>query len=208
MSPELRFSTSRCNRVIKSLPWACLLFGLLSSYVLAQPPRDIPTEEVEQFIVHHAASNLLNDVYVLNAEIEYRFTPAVLEALENGVPLILEMHIEITRPRDWLWDAQFTDLVQRYRLQYHALTEQYLVKNLNSDIQYNFPSREAAIDALGTITDLPILDKRLLEPGIEYQARLRTSLDLEALPTPLRLLAYLSPQWHLESEWYTWPLQS
>lgn len=186
-----------------------LLLGWLCLYAAQALPQgqDEPAEP-DQVVIRSAGTTLLNDVYVLNADIDYQFSPAVLEALENGVPLTLKLNIEIVRPRQLLWNEQFTDLQQRYRIEYHALSEQYIVKNLNSGIQYNFPSQIDAIDALGTITDLPILDKRLLAPGQRYTGRLRASLDIQALPTPLLLLAYLSPQWHLSSEWYTWPLQS
>lgn len=180
----------------------CVYMGL----VPAQPSD--AQAEAPRFIIHSAATRLVNDVYVLNAEIEYQFSAAVLEALENGVPLTLELTIEVIHPRAWLWNEQFTDLKQRYRLQYHALTQQYLVRNLNSDTQYNFPTRSAALHALGNVADLPLLDKRLLQADQPYTARLRAGLDIETLPTPLRLLAYLSPQWHLDSAWYTWSLQS
>lgn len=186
-----------------------LLLGALCIYsALAAPQEETDAPQPERFVVQRAETSVVNDVYVLNAEIDYHFNDEVLEALENGVPLTLEVDIEILRPRQWVWNETFTSLRQRYRLLYHALTQQYLVKNLNSDIQYNFPTQQAAITALGTITDLPLLDKRLLKPGEQYLARMRANLDLESLPTPLRLLAYLSPQWHLDSEWFTWPLQS
>ncbi|MEW6354140.1 MAG: DUF4390 domain-containing protein [Pseudomonadota bacterium] len=181
---------------------------LCASVAPAQPPATVTEpREPENFVVRHAETTLVNGVYLLDAEIDYRFNPDVLEALENGVPLILELQIEIIHPREWLWDEEFTTLQQRYRFQYHALTQQYLVKNLNSGIQYNYPARDAAIRALGTVSGLPILDKRLLEPEEPYTARLRARLDVESLPTPLRLLAYVSPQWQLVSDWYEWSLQ-
>ena len=50
------------------------------------------------------------------------------------------------------------------------------------------------------------LDKGLLATSERYEGALRAWLDIEALPAPLRLLAYLSDDWPLTSEWYTWPL--
>jgi len=178
------------------LGWACV--GMARAEEGPKP--------LEHFVVEHASTHLVEEVYVLNARILYRFNPDVLEALESGVPLTIRLDVEILRPREWLWNETFTTLVQRYQLQYHALTQQYLVKNLNSGIQYNFPTREGSLEALGEIGDLPLLDKRLLDPGTHYTARLRADLDVESLPGPLRLLAYLSPQWRVQSEWYTWPL--
>lgn len=185
-----------------------LAFGWLCLHAAQTPAEESEPARTQQAVVRNADTTLVNDVYVLNARIDYEFSPAVLEALENGVPLTLQADIEIVHPRRLVWDDKFTDLQQRYRIEYHALSQQYLVKNLNSGIQYNFLRQHDAINALGTITDLPLLDKRLLTPGRHYIARLRARLDLQALPTPLLLQAYLSPQWHLISDWYTWPLQS
>lgn len=179
--------------------WLCLAAGLAQSQ---------NGEEVKDlFTVQEASTTLVGDVYLLNARIEYTFTPRVLEALENGVPLTIELDIEVLHPRQWLWDEEFATVKQYYRLQYHALTQQYLVNNLNGDIQYNFPTRQAALAALGDVSDFPLLDSRLLLPQEKYTARLRAQLDIEALPTPLRLMAYFSSEWHLASAWYTWPLQ-
>lgn len=182
------------------------LFALLC-LCLGSAQAAAEAQKQAEFVIEHAEARLSNDVYVLNAEVAYHFTPEVLEALDNGVPLTLDLEIEVSHPRQWLWDQGFTTLQQRYRLEYHALTQQYLVENLNSATQYNFPNREDAIKVLGNIVNLPVLDQRLLTPGNSYVGRARVSLDIESLPTPLRLVAYLSPQWHLASEWYTWPLQ-
>ena len=215
------FITPGCasfNRMIKQTPikepalhWGRSIFlGWVCLYPMQAhaQDREQPEPGPPRFIVHSADTTLVNGVYTLNASIEYEFGRAVLEALENGVPLTLQLSIQILHPRRLLWNEEFTSLQQRYRLEYHALSQQYLVKNLNSGLQYNFHSRQDAITVLGAIVDVPILDQRLLTPGQSYIGRLRARLDIEALPTPLLLMAYLSPQWHLTSEWYTWPLQS
>lgn len=185
-----------------------LLVGLCLGSPLAQSQAEDETSDAEEITVQNASTRLVDDVYVLNAEIDYAFTPVVLDALENGVPITIEMRIEILRERQWFWDVEFAVVEQRYRLQYHALSELYLVKNLNTGVRSNFPTRRAALGAIGAISDFPLLDSRLLDGEKQYMARLRTRLDIGALPTPLQLLAYISPEWHLESEWYAWPLKS
>ena len=68
------------------------------------------------------------------------------------------------------------------------------------------PAKEGlnAVEALGTIADFPLLDAYLLEGEKHYMLYVRARLDIEALPSPLRPLAYLSSLWRLESEWYRW----
>jgi hypothetical protein len=51
-----------------------------------------------------------------------------------------------------------------------------------------------------------VLDYGLMKDGQSYSVRLRGSLDIEALPTPVRLLAYVSSAWDMDTEWYKWQL--
>ena len=146
-------------------------------------------------------------VYLLNANIEYQLSQPAIEALKNGVPLILLLDIEVEKQRKWWWSKEVATLEQGYLLIYHALTENYLVTNLNSSAQNNYRSLNAALEALGHIRSLPILDEKLLEPNAKYFVNVRMHLDIESLPAPMRPFAYLSSDWRLESDWYSWPLQ-
>ncbi|MFO1371124.1 MAG: DUF4390 domain-containing protein [Candidatus Competibacteraceae bacterium] len=158
------------------------------------------------FEVLKASTKLEGGVYRLSAHLEYHFSTAASEALQNGVPLTVEVNMEVLRRRSWLWAETVHALTQRFRLEYHALSRQYLVTNVNSGERRGFPSRVSALDFLGRIDDFPFLDKSLLASGERYEGALRVRLDIEALPAPLRLFAYLSDDWRLASEWYTWPL--
>lgn len=157
--------------------------------------------------IHNVETRLVNNVYWLNADIDFDFSNKTLEALKNGVPITIELNIEISRHRDYLWDETIATLEQRYQLQYHALTKQYLLKNLNSTSIQSHTSLRTALAALGKIINFPLLDKNLLNEHQQYSARMRASVDVEALPVPLRLLAYISSGWRLSSEWYEWSLK-
>ncbi len=126
--------------------------------------------------------------------------------MQKGVPLTVVMRIEILQERNYLWSQKVAALEQRYQLSFHALSEQYMLRNLNSGSQYIFPSLDAARTVLGTSVDLPVIDGNLLEDGARYTGRLMAELDVDQLPTPLRLLALVSKDWQLNSEWYSWPL--
>lgn len=158
------------------------------------------------FFITGVHTRLHENVYLLDAFIDYRFSDEALEALDNGVPLTFQVSIEIQRKRKWWLDADVADLQQRYRLQYHALSHQYLVQNLNSGAFYSFQSLAAARDAMGTLKDFPLLDKQLVAPNQDYEVLLHAELDIEALPSPLRPLAYITPAWRLNSDWFTWSL--
>lgn len=165
-----------------------------------------PVAGAAGFDVISAATRLEGDVYRLNARIQYRFSEATREALQNGVPLTIALDMEVRRRRPWVWDETVYALAQRFRLEYHSLSQQYLVSNLNSGERRAFPTREGALQHMGQITEFPLLDKGLLDPKERYEGALRARLDLDALPTPLRLFAYISDDWRLASEWRTWRL--
>jgi hypothetical protein len=178
---------------------------LLFVWVLLLAPAT--AVHAEDFTVSNVTTRLTSHVYVMNAQVDFQFSQKALDALANGVPLTLQMDIEVQRKRSWLPDETVASLEQYYQLRYHALSHQYLVRNLNSGALYTYPSRESALDALGEIRDFPLLDAKLIDPKERYEIELRVKLDIESLPSPLRLLAYISPDWHLGSDWSTWSLQ-
>jgi len=160
------------------------------------------------FTVLSAVTREVDEVYQLDARIDYTLSTDAREALTNGVPLTLRLDIEILRPRPLMWDEVVASLNVRYRLSYHALSRRYLVENRASGAQHSYNTLYQALTALGTIRALPVLDKRLLEVGQVYDARLRVVLDREDLPAPLRLMAYFSRAWTLNSPWFRWSLAS
>jgi len=161
----------------------------------------------DAFTIRSVETSLQEKVYTLGAEIEYQFSDAAIEALQNGVPLIVLVDIRVEQVRNWWLNKNIAELQQGYLLLYHALTEKYIVNNLNSGAQENYDSLGAATHALGTIKELPILDAKLANKDSKYLVRLHTYLDLEALPAPMRPMAYISSDWRLASDWYEWPLQ-
>lgn len=161
----------------------------------------------QEFEVEGVQTRIIDGVYHLDTRVDYPLNDKVLETLDSGVPLTFELEIEVLRPRAWLWNETVYTLHQFYRLEYHALTRQYLVTNLNSNVQYSYPTQQTAVYAMGVINNLPMIDARLLKHGVSYSARIRARLSLDELPSPLRFWAYLSDQWRLTSEWYEWLLQ-
>jgi hypothetical protein len=178
-----------CHRLL-------LLLGLLLA---------LPLHAAEFFITGVHIRPQAN-VYLLDANVDYRFSEEALEALDNGVPLTLQLSIEINRKRNWWLNAGVASLQQRYRLQFHPLSHQYLLHNINSGAYYAFQSLTAAVDAMGSLRNFPLLDAQLIQDGESYEVLLQAELDIEALPSPLRPLAYITPAWRLNSDWYKWSL--
>ncbi len=180
-----------------TLVWSCFCaLCLLSQAATAQA-----------FSIHQADTRLANDVYLLNAQAKLNLSKESLEALENGVPLTISLETEVLRQRKLLWPKRIARINTRYQLKFHALSQQYLLKNLSTGVTTGFRLLVDALETLGNLQDFPLIDRTLLKASQHYFGRLRLRLDIAALPAPLRLVAYLSPTWRMKSAWYQWPLQ-
>ena len=160
----------------------------------------------DDFKVTEAHTYLDDGVYQLDATIDYDFSERALEALDNGVPLTLEVHIQVRRSDAWIWADSLLDARLRYRIRYKPLSERYLVSRLPGEDGPTYITREAALAALGEIRGLNLINAKRLEPGADYEVQIRASLDIEELPLPLRPMAYLRPSWKQSSDWTKWPL--
>ena len=182
---------------------AALALGCLSvlSMGIAEA-RDTP-----RFEIRSAYAELEDEVYFLHARISYPLSKQALEALQSGVELNFQLRIEVSRVRRFLPDANVAILLQRYQLRFNALVNRYVIRNLNSGGQQSFASLDAALSFLGRVSDLPILDRALLQTGKKYNLKLQAELDVKRLPAPIQLLAFWLDDWRLTSAWYTWPLQ-
>jgi len=156
--------------------------------------------------IRSADTQLQDRVYRLDADIDYRMTSEVVDALHNGVSIVVSIDIEILQQREYWWDRLVATLVQRYRLTYHALAQQYVLENLNTGGKLNYSTWLGALRSMGTLRHFPLMDEHFFKRNAAYTGRIRSGLDIDYLPTPLRLLAYISPEWRLESEWYVWPI--
>ncbi len=177
-----------------------LLAGVLLLTLTASAVADVG------FRVQHGETKLRDGVYLLSADIQYKLGPKPSEALQNGVPLVFALEILVKEKPHWFWTEPVAKLRQRYSLKFHSLTERYLVTNLNSGDTDSFRSRQSALDYIGVVRDLPILDASLIDESAAYGVQIRATFDLDFLPAPLRLLAYVSDEWRLTSEWASWPL--
>jgi hypothetical protein len=130
-----------------------------------------------------------------------------LAALDSGVPLTIELNLEVIRERRFLPDATDAELMLRYELEYRPLSQRYIVRNLNSGNQDSFATLYSALNNLGRIQDLPVIDEAILERDADYRMRLQALLSTQQYPAPLRLLFFWRDQWQLKSEWFEWPLE-
>lgn len=180
-----------------------VLLALLVGGAMAQDR----TDRHGYFDVRSASTRLVNGVQVLDARLQLVLSDEALDALNSGVPLTIELNIEALRVRRFLPDTADAELTLLYELEYRPLSQRYIVRNRNSGDQESFSTLYSALNSLGRIQDLPLVDDAILEPGADYRMRLQAVLSTEQYPAPLRILFFWRDQWQLKSEWYEWPLE-
>ena len=188
------------------LPWPNGLAGLAILLLILAGVAGAQ-ERPGRFEVRSASSSLREGVYFLEARVEYRLSSEAREALDAGVPLTIELEMMVIRHRRIWPDVEVATLRQGYRLEYHALSQRYIVRNLNSGEQGTFATLFSALNFLGRISQLPLIDAALLEPGNRYDGRMRALLSKEDIPGPLQLIAFWRRGWSLESEWFRWRIE-
>jgi hypothetical protein len=172
---------------------ACIGFGYAPAS-LAQDRFDIRSAYIER----------AEGVYQLNATLSFDIGEGARAAVRDGAPFTLHLEIVVRRQRSYWLDETVATLDQSYELVYHALSDRYLVRNVNSGEQVSYATLDAALDSLRVITNLPILDQALIRPERRHEISLRASLDVRTMPDTLRFILFWSDDWRQRSEWYTW----
>ncbi len=184
-----------------------LALTLLALLVLGTGVAEEDIEREGYFEVRSASTELINGVHTLDARLQLVLSSEALAALESGVTLTIEMQLQVIRAKKYLIDSVDAELAVRYELEYRPLSQRYIVRSLNSGNQDTFATLYSALNSLGRVQGLPVIDDALLLPDPPYRLRLRAMLDTQQYPATLRLLFFWRGQWQLQSEWFEWPLE-
>lgn len=177
--------------------WAVAAVGLAQDTI----------EREGYFEVRSASTELVDGVHLLDARLQLVLSSEALAALNSGVPLTIELQLQVIRARRLYVDALEAELAVRYELEYRPLSQRYIVRNLNSGDQDSFATLYSALNSLGRVERLPVVDDALLVPGKRHRLRLRAMLQTQQYPAPLRILFFWRSQWQLQSEWLEWSLE-
>jgi len=196
---------------------------LLTTVVVAAGLMAMPA--AAEFRVAKIEPRSSGESLTINGRIDLVLSARVEEALAKGIAMDILIDMRLYRERAWLWNELIATWLLRRQVRFQALTGQYLVTEsyrctppqehciappANNTADVAGQGLESLADTLRQIGGLNDLRLRLpyavaREPT--YALELRASLDIEALPAPLRPVAYTSTDWHLNSGWTTWALK-
>lgn len=187
--------------------WPGIALVALGLLVFSSAIAQDRVEREGYFEVRSASTQLVDDVHTLDARLQLVLSSEALDALSSGVPLTIELQLQIIRVRRFYLDDVDAELAVRYELEYRPLSQRYIVRNLNSGDHDSFATLYSALNNLGRVQGLPIIDDSLLAADKPYRIRLRAMLNTQQYPAPLRLLFFWRDQWQLQSEWSEWSLE-
>ena len=184
-----------------------LVFVAVALLVLGTGLAQDSVDREGYFEVRSASTQVVDGVHSLDARLQLVLSSEALAALESGVTLTIEMQMQVIKVKRFLVDSVEAELTVRHELEFRPLSQRYIVKNLNSGDQDSFATLYSALNSLGRIQGLPVIDDALLEPDRSYRLRLRAMLNTQQYPASLRLLFFWRGQWQLQSEWFEWLLE-
>lgn len=155
-----------------------------------------------QTVIKQAEVKLLDDIYVLHAELDFPLSPASKEALLKGIALSWSIPVSIKQQRNLLWDKEVFSLNLHYQIRYYALLNIYRVKAEHNKQVSNFASLAAALNSIANLQAIPLLKKNRLSTENDYTVEFKVAFDRDDLPIPLRPMTYFDSQWFLSSEWF------
>ncbi|MCX7056850.1 MAG: DUF4390 domain-containing protein [Pseudomonadota bacterium] len=183
-----------------------VLLALLLLAALCVRAGEATLEDGARFDVRSAFLEPAERVYQLNATLDLALSRNAQGAIRDGVPVVLELDLGVNRKRRYLPDEKVAALAQRWQLHYHALSERYIVNNLNSGQQASYLSLSAALAALSEVRGLPVIDEALIDKADHYEASMRVQSTIEGgLPSALRTMMFWM-DWKRTTDWYTWTL--
>ena len=180
---------------------------LLTVQVLATAYAQDNPDRAGYFDVRSASLTLVDGVYQLDARLQLVLSAEALQALNSGITLSIELELEVIRVRRFLPDDGEATLIVSYELEYRPLSQRYVVKNLNSGDQDSFATLYSALNNLGRVQSLPVIDDAILDPDAQYRIRMRALLSTKQYSAPLRFLFFWRDEWDLKSDWYEWRLE-
>ena len=94
-------------------------------------------------------------------------------------------------------------MADRYRVEKGADKHSSAVTNGDP---MTFSDLDSALQALGKIEHLPIVDAAAVDDPRRYNVNVRATVSVGDLPATLKLLMFWREDWKRSTEWYTWPL--
>ena len=197
------------NKKMRQTLWLNTVLILLCLFAAGFACADEETTVLDEprFDVRSAFFEPVEGIYQLHATLDLALSSSAQQALREGVPVTLLLDVRIERKRQYLPDKQIAAVSKRWEIRYDALSERYLVSDLDADQQSSYSTLQSALAELADVRRVSIGAIGLIEKGKHYEASLRAVAAIEGgLPSALKVMMFWV-DWRRETDWYTWTVR-
>lgn len=156
--------------------------------------------------IRSANSRLADGVHLVSARMQFHLSERIEDALAKGIALQVEIDFRIYRSRRFWLDANVATLTLTSVLRYNTVTERYTLRNLNTEQQTSYATIFAALNAIGRVDDVPLVDDAVLREGARYSGEMRAQVSIADYPLSMKYLLFWREDWRVSSAWFAWPL--
>ena len=147
--------------------------------------------------------------YQVETSVSFELTDHLKNALLKGVALKARIQFRLGEHRSWWFNRDDALKTIHFSLNYHALSQHYLLSRHDTDEHWNFTSLSAALRKLGELRryKLPKIAKsaETLKDDNYYIFGIADIVP-ESLRLPLKIRSLFSDEFSLTSEGVLWPL--
>lgn len=181
-------------------PIAISAAGLISLllFLLVCPPRSFAAQAaIRNVVVTNSRSAVL-----LYGKVENGFTPEMLAALQNGIPVTFTFMVELYKVRRTWPDHQLAALEFDHTLSYDSLKEEYRIELQEKGGRTTATQSLAkAQDLMSEVNGLQVISLARLEPNEEYLLKIKAKLSRKTLPLNIDELIPFWRLWDFETPW-------
>jgi len=137
-------------RVSVKVDWWRFALAALALALLGEAAADFKIADVQPKFTEQSLTFAGNLDLGLSAKVE--------EALAKGIPLEVVIDVRLYHQRRYLWDKKIASWTLRRRIQYHALSGQYLVSagEGEAETRESLLTQQEALKQLGSLSDLKL----------------------------------------------------
>ncbi len=151
-------------------------------------------------IIQRTSLYTKNETLFVDVQSKIALTPAVVEALHNGLTLKFTYDFKI-KNKSWYRLKSVATLSKVYYLSYHRTIGKYIVSDPVTFEEIECHTLNQAKQSIQTLYDFPlILLSQLSSNGQILLTRFHLSND--NLPLSMNIERYLNNTWDVDSDWY------
>jgi len=132
---------------------------------------------------------------------ELRLSRVATRAIVNGVPLVLELSVEVREAGSL---TLVSETLRQYEIRYLPMSERVQLVDRQTGRVSSYPRLR---HALRHLSDLRLTVPTPTLAGGDYLLRTRLRLDRASLPAPVQLPALIFRTWQHDSRWTQWPFR-